>query len=273
MSAPAHPSVIERYYKRYFDKREDRPDEDVCVLVHSNKMCIVTITPEHKALKSGPIKSIRYIVETGGKKVGDVHGKRKLQAIKTRAGMPLCEIISGDGTPYIIKCPVRGKLCELNEKFDNDLTIFDNMPETNGYLAIILHYFCNDKDVCSYLLTEEQYLRGEVLKQSFKKPNDPSKEKNNSNIPVVEVPDSHEVAEISVIDGAEENIKNSEVVDDGKDNSSGDDAIKKDGVPGVEKCATDEVENMDLNQDESTKGKKRDKSASTRQTRSKRMRK
>merc|ERR1712080_175093 len=163
MSPSTYPSEIERYYKRFFDRREDKPLEDLCVLAHSNKVFIITLTPDHKALQSGPIQSLDYVVETGGKKVGDVHGKRKLDAIKLKTGTPLCKITSADGTVYTINSPVRGKLCELNDNVIKDLTLLTRMPETNGYLAIVLHNTCSDEEYCNYLLTAEQYSNGEVI--------------------------------------------------------------------------------------------------------------
>lgn len=166
-----YPSVIERYYKKFYYKYEDKPDEDLCVLVHSNKVCIVTLTPEHKVFKHGPIKSLKYLIESDGKKVGDVHGKRKLQAIKTNLGIPLCEITASDGTKFVIDCPVRGKLLELNDTFQTDLSLLDTKSETSGYLAIVLHQFSKNDFVCNYLLSEEQYLQGETLQYSKNKVN------------------------------------------------------------------------------------------------------
>ena len=95
--------------------------------------------------------------------VGDVHGKRKLEAIKLKIGTPLCKVTSGDGSVYTILSPIKGKLCELNDNLIKDLTLLNGKPGSNGYLAIVLHQTCTDDDFLDHLLTQEQYTRGECI--------------------------------------------------------------------------------------------------------------
>merc|ERR1712179_403225 len=123
------PTEIERYYRKFYQRCANKPSEDVCVLAHSNKVCLITLTPNHAALAPGPIQKLEYVVETGGKKVGDIHGKRKLEAIKLKLGTPLCRITAADGTVYTVTSPIRGKLCELNNNLMEDVTLLSRMCE------------------------------------------------------------------------------------------------------------------------------------------------
>ncbi|XP_057294077.1 protein Abitram-like [Hydractinia symbiolongicarpus] len=151
-----YPSVVDRYFQKFY--HVGKANEDLCILAHSNRICLVTLVPDHKALSEGPITSVSYVIN--GKDLGaenKVHGKKKLDAFKVYPETNICEIVSGAGNKYTIKSGVFGKLCETNVNLLKDTTILDKMPETNGYIAIILHKF--GTDICSNLLTEEQYLQ------------------------------------------------------------------------------------------------------------------
>jgi len=152
------PTEIERYYRKFYHRCKDKPLQDICVLAHSNKVCLITLAPSHPALHAGgPVQKLEYVVETGGKKVGDVHGKRKLEAIKLKIGTPLCRITAHDGTVYAVDSPIKGKLCELNDNLVNDVTLLTRMSGSNGYLAIVLHTTCSDDEFMTHLLTADQY--------------------------------------------------------------------------------------------------------------------
>lgn len=68
-SPATFPTEIERYYRKFYERRPDKPREDLCVLAHSNKVCLITLVPDHIALEHGPVQKLEYVVETGGKKV------------------------------------------------------------------------------------------------------------------------------------------------------------------------------------------------------------
>ena len=69
------------------------------------RICLITLSPRHKALSEGPIKSVSYsfngrdLVED----VKSVHGKKKLEAIKTHPYRIICNIVSGNGTMYKVR--------------------------------------------------------------------------------------------------------------------------------------------------------------------------
>ena len=70
-----------------------------------SRICVLTISPKHKLLTEGPIKSVNFDVngKNIAKEVGVVHGKKKLDAIKTHPYKTICNIVSGNGTTYRIK--------------------------------------------------------------------------------------------------------------------------------------------------------------------------
>ncbi|KAL5496963.1 hypothetical protein EMCRGX_G013344 [Ephydatia muelleri] len=75
------PTVIERYYTKYFysSRGTDGVSEDQCVLFHSNKVCVVCIAPNHELLREPEvaIKEIDFQMGKHDRSKSQVSGKRK----------------------------------------------------------------------------------------------------------------------------------------------------------------------------------------------------
>jgi len=159
MTKLKYPSFVDRYFTKYYFRNKEAKDEDICILAHSNKICLLTLSPMHKALSEGPIKSVSY--EFNGRNlvedVKSVHGKKKLDSIKTHPYRIICHIVSGNNTTYKIRCGIQGKLLEVNENLLKNPTILNTKHGSEGYIGIVLH--SNNKEVGSAkeLLTQQQY--------------------------------------------------------------------------------------------------------------------
>lgn len=117
----------ERYFvKRYkLDTREDR-QEDICILEHSNRICVITLAHSHPVVYEGKkITKIEFLDIKTGKQW-------------THETSPVCRIICDDGNVYSVLASIRGKLIEVNERLLVDPQLLVDKPNTEGYLAMLL---------------------------------------------------------------------------------------------------------------------------------------
>lgn len=132
------PSVTERYFKT-----KVIPDKNQCVLIHSNRLCLITIAPTHPILLEGKqIESINF--ETAGKKSrlnNKVSGKFKRGGQKLKENSIICIIKTADGCEYTIYSCVTGTLVEVNERLLEDPNLLKDKPYAEGYIGIILPPF------------------------------------------------------------------------------------------------------------------------------------
>ena len=75
-----HKSIVDRYYTRYFFVREDAPDEDHLVLIHSNRICLVGLAPSHIALQKEIVR-VDFDIGNCDRSDNRVKGKRKKGAM------------------------------------------------------------------------------------------------------------------------------------------------------------------------------------------------
>lgn len=137
---PSIPSVTERYFKTRMI-----PESNQCVLVHSNRLCLITISPSHPILQESiKIESIDF--ETVGKQKQNrlnnkVSGKFKRGGQKLKEKSVICIIKTSDGCEHTIYSCVSGTLVEINEKLLKEPNLLKDKPWSEGYIAIILPPF------------------------------------------------------------------------------------------------------------------------------------
>ena len=153
-----YPSVVERYFQKYYHKKNDRC-EDICILAHSNNICLVTLAPTHVALSEGSIKSVSY--EFGNQTIDKVvSGKKKHGAFKVNPKRPICQITTELGNTYTITTGISGKLIEVNKNLLTDPGLVSRKPESLGYLAVILHkYVGPGGKICQDLQEHSEYIK------------------------------------------------------------------------------------------------------------------
>lgn len=150
-----YPSVIDRYYTRKYVQSEG--GNDVCLLFHSNKICVVTLAKSHAALTKG-ISKVDFKV---GKKLdrssNKVTGKGKKGAQCVNEKDVLCIVECKDGTVYQVMAGVKGKLVEVNEHLVEDPQLLEVKYETDGYIAVVLQKLGVDGAKSESSLTQHDY--------------------------------------------------------------------------------------------------------------------
>jgi len=138
-----YPSVVDRYFTRHYFT--DDQDDNMCLLFHSNKICVVTIAPSHAIFKKKlAIKKINFkIGEKLDRMDNIVKGKGKKGAQHVDASSVLCIIQCEDDSEYRVKACVKGKLVEVNENLIANPQLLLTKPETEGYIAVVLQRLGN----------------------------------------------------------------------------------------------------------------------------------
>ncbi|XP_052682304.1 protein Abitram-like [Crassostrea angulata] len=156
-----HPSLVDRYYQsRYLIDSQSKKNEDICILTHSNRICIVTVAEWHPLLREKKtISQISYDVEGVNRMDNKISGKGKRGAQLLTPSSPLCEVTCTDGSKYIITCGVRGQLIEVNETLLKSPDLLSLKPQTEGYIAIVLPKLGDFEGTTKNLLSKDEYIK------------------------------------------------------------------------------------------------------------------
>jgi len=151
-------TVEDRYYTRFFYQQED--GEDQVVLVHSNRICLVSIAANHPVIKDKKvIKNLNFQVSQNCDRLKNkVSGKGKKGGQGLDEKSILCFIECESGETYTIRSCVKGRLVTINQKVvENPQLILDKSPG-EAHLAIILTKIPDGiAELKSRLLSEEEY--------------------------------------------------------------------------------------------------------------------
>ena len=163
-----YPSVVQRYFTSYFNVslasgKTDSPviphRNDVRILFHSNKICVITLAPSHAVLKTNAtVKSVSFKVSDKCDRFHNkVSGKRKRGAQWLNPESPLCIVTTNDDAVYTIRPGIRGNLIEVNENLLKFPNLISDMPESNGYIAIIMIKLHEKDKILEGLMNEKNY--------------------------------------------------------------------------------------------------------------------
>lgn len=161
-----YPTVVERYYSKYYFTPETLPPEEThCILIHSNRICLVSLAENHPIVKhQKKISKIDFqVTDKLDRLQNKVVGKGKKGAQFITQTSRLCFVECTDGTRYTIYGCVKGKLIEINEQLVSNNQLLVEKPLSDGFVAIILPHL---KDV------EEQKKGFELCKKSTALQND-----------------------------------------------------------------------------------------------------
>lgn len=162
-------SVVDRYFTRLFKVNLPQgtvdPDNfksnmnDVQILWHSNKICIVTLAPTHPALASGrKIVKVDFKVTLKCNRANNnVSGKRKRGAQWLNPESPLCLITTEGGETSTVHPGIRGHLIEVNENLIKNPGLLQQKPETEGYIAIVMIKLEERDNLTRGLMSELEY--------------------------------------------------------------------------------------------------------------------
>jgi len=204
------PSVTERYFEvRYFVPEEERwqkvePNRagDQVVLFHSNKLCMISLAPEHEVLKAGKvitsvdfvggseldIESLRGNGKRGGgnRLMNKVSGKFKKGGQKLKPDSILCLINCSDGSSYTVLSGITGNLIEINQRLLEKPQLITEKPWSNGYIALACSTLTHIRTMKETMLDHVSYtkqlaLRGMEEGDGFKKESIPIESEEGEN--------------------------------------------------------------------------------------------
>ncbi|XP_064648649.1 protein Abitram-like [Lineus longissimus] len=153
-------SVVERYYVPHYkiDVKMQK-GEDMCVLSHSNRLCIITIAPSHPLLlNKKTVTKVDFQVKPGTNLLDNApKGKYKRGGQGMHDTSRLCTVTCSDETEYIMHTCIRGKLIEVNDSLVENPNWLTEKHNSDGFIAIISPKPRFFKQEMETLLTKEQY--------------------------------------------------------------------------------------------------------------------
>lgn len=139
-----HRSMEQRYFvRRYkFDARQ-HTQEDLCILEHTNRICVLTLADSHPVVSQcKKISKIDFLIDVKS---------------TVNESTELCHIACHDGSVYTVHASVRGKLVELNERLTSNTQLAVDQPNTEGFLAMLLPRKPEHNSEMQKLSTADEY--------------------------------------------------------------------------------------------------------------------
>ncbi|XP_034952317.1 protein Abitram [Chelonus insularis] len=153
------PSVTDRYFTPFYKIDAQKPHNDICIRIHSNRICMLTLAPSHALLQKGKeIEKISFkVTDKLDRTNNKLSGKAKHGAQPLQENSNICIITSSDGENWPIKCCMTGKLIEVNEALQENPLLIKQSPHRGGYIAIALPNIKAHEKMKDILLNEDQY--------------------------------------------------------------------------------------------------------------------
>ncbi|KAK3913865.1 Protein Abitram [Frankliniella fusca] len=157
-----YPSFSERYFQpKYSINVDSKAGEDHCVLVHSNRICVVTLARNHPVISlCKTISKVNFqVTDKTNRRENVVQGKRKHGAQTLNPMSVLCVVECEDGSKYTVRSCVYGKLIEINENLVENPQLLLEKPDSDGYIAIVLPNLSTNEKFKTNLLSKEEYVK------------------------------------------------------------------------------------------------------------------
>lgn len=153
----SHKPIVDRYYTRYYFVRPEEPDQDHLVLMHSNRICLIGLAPNHVAFTK-EITAIDFNIGNCDRSENKVKGKSKKGAMALQPTSALAMVQCADGAQYKVFSCITGKLVEVNESLVKSKQAKELLHrEGDGFIAIVLPKIDMLETIKASLMTEEQY--------------------------------------------------------------------------------------------------------------------
>lgn len=141
-----YPTPSERYYDIRLVSSEGRKSYfgevgDQCIMFHSNRICLLTISPTHPVItENKTIERVEHTFE-GFEKIDRLscqpQGKRKKGGHKLQKNSPICALICSDGTKYVVTACLPSRLIEINQQVCSKPSLVKERPLSTGFIAIL----------------------------------------------------------------------------------------------------------------------------------------
>ncbi|XP_036322919.1 protein Abitram [Rhagoletis pomonella] len=151
-----YPSVVDRFFTRYYYIKDGAEPAPYQVLFHSNRVCLICLAPEHPALKAG-IKSLTFDIGNTDRSKNTVKGKGKKGGMVLQHDSTLAILTTEQDKTYKIPSCVQSKLVEVNTKWVGEPKGLETAAEGEGYVAIVLPKPEDCENIKRILLTQERY--------------------------------------------------------------------------------------------------------------------
>ncbi|XP_014224731.1 FAM206 family protein CG9288 [Trichogramma pretiosum] len=194
-----YPSLTDRYFKRYYQIDVQRPYDDMCVMIHSNRICMISLAPSHFLLQGEEnVETLSYkVTEKCDRTVNKTSGKAKHGAQPMQANSNLCRITTNKGTNFTIKCCMIGKLMEVNQKLIKDPTLLKEEPHDGGYIAIVLPNLKHHEKMKETLMNQEQYEEA-IKKRNLAKTENKNDDTNQETEKIVSSNENRKITTVTV---------------------------------------------------------------------------
>lgn len=151
-----YPSVVDRFFTRYYYIKESPEPAPYQVLFHSNRVCLICLAPEHPAIKDG-IKSFTFDIGNTDRSKNTVKGKGKKGGMVLQHDSTLAILTTEQNKAYKIPSCVQSKLVEVNTAWVEEPKRLETAAEGEGYVAIVLPKPEDCVNIKRSLLTQAQY--------------------------------------------------------------------------------------------------------------------
>lgn len=151
-------SVTQRYFTKHFFVGK-LPDEDQCVLRHSNGLCVVCLSPRHQLVTrfGMDIETVDFHSGSTDRIANTLSGKRKKGGQQLQPQSILSVITCADGKRFNVKSCVKGTLLEVNERLISNKHLLVSKTLSDGYIALVMPRLQDIDKIDAELLSETQY--------------------------------------------------------------------------------------------------------------------
>ncbi|KAL4702716.1 hypothetical protein ACJJTC_011581 [Scirpophaga incertulas] len=159
-------SFTDRYFaKRYLLNVGGVSNNDIMLMFHSNRVMLLCLAPSHFFFnKKGNFK-VNFTIGNIDRLSNTVKGKGKKGGQLLIPSSAICKVEFDDGTIFDIPCGIKGTLIEVNEELVQHPELLKQMPDSDGYIAIILSSIATSEaaKIVHYKQILCEVLSGEVL--------------------------------------------------------------------------------------------------------------
>jgi glycine cleavage system H lipoate-binding protein len=152
-------SFTDRYFtKRYLLNVDGIKNNDIMLMFHSNRVVLLSLAPSHYFFKKEGEYKLNFSIGKVNRLSNSVKGKGKKGGQSLLPNSVICKIDYNDGSSFDVPCGIKGTLIEINEELVTQPELLKQMPDADGFIAIILSSIANSEATKNELLTHEDYV-------------------------------------------------------------------------------------------------------------------
>jgi len=112
--------------------------QETLVMAHSNKLCLVSLSPLHSIVRRGlTVTEVQFSWEGVDRLANKVSGKSKRGAQVMGSKATLCRLHTAEGS-FDVMCGARGRLLQVNSRLVSDPDLCRQRHGREGFLAVVL---------------------------------------------------------------------------------------------------------------------------------------